>query len=255
MTTTRVGHLLLLSACLLSACLVAAPLRTAVPPAAPPAQVIVLSTLHQLHEDVPGYSMQVLSATIERLAPDVLCLEVTPAKLAARAPERNKREYPEAIYPLLERHDWRVYALEPAEPRFSALLQPYLAASKAFADTRPAQAEAFATYGSGIYAGLRAYWTTPARVNDRVTDATLRAKHALQQALVGSGESTGWQGWNEHFLGVIDTAAAENPGKRIVVTVGAEHAYWLREHLEQRAGITLLETATLLADGDSPIQE
>ena len=237
MPNTLLRHVLLLLACLL-----AFPAQAG----GRPAQVAVLSTLHQLHEEVPGYSFADLSRAIERLAPDVLCVEVTAERLAARAPERNKREYPAAIYPLIDAHGYRAYPMEPSEPMYGALVRPYVAASKAFAEARPAQAEAFDRYGEAAYAALRAYWTTAASVNDPVTDQVLRAKHDLQEALVGPGERAGWQAWNQHFLDVIVRAAADNPGKRIVVTVGAEHGYWLRERLAQRPDIELLDTAALL---------
>lgn len=50
--------------------------------AAPPAEVMVLSTLHRLHERVPGYGYEELRRVVEELAPDVLA-ERTPE--AARA--------------------------------------------------------------------------------------------------------------------------------------------------------------------------
>ncbi len=230
----------LLSTVLLS---VAAATRTT---DAPPAEVIVLATLHQIHGDTPGYSFEVLSRAIEGLAPDVLCVEVRADRLAGRLPEQTKQEYPAVIYPLIDRHHYRVYPMEPSEPEFSALIQPYLAANQAFAEANPAEAEALGKYNAGVYAGLRAYWTSPARVNDDVTDAVLHGKHALQQAMIGAGERTGWQAWNQHFLAVVTRAAAENPGKRIVVTVGVEHAYWLREHLRGVSGVRLLDAAGLL---------
>lgn len=224
------------------ACLLAAPAHAVTKPA----QVIVLATLHQMHDEVLAYSFQDLSDVIERLAPDVLCIEVRAEDLAARSPQQTKREYPAVIYPLIDRHRYVVYPMEPSEPVFSALVEPYVAANQAFATSLPAQAEAFASYGAGVYAGLRAYWTAPARVNDDVTDQVMRAKHALQEAMIGPGERAGWQAWNQHFLGVIMRAAAENPGKRIVVTVGAEHGYWLREHLGKLPDVQLLDTAALL---------
>lgn len=58
----------------------------------------------------------------------------------------------------------------------------------------------------------------------------------------------GWQAWNQHFLDVVARAAAENPSQRIVVLVGAEHGYWLRERLASQPGIRLLDTASLLSD-------
>ncbi|MDW2982354.1 MAG: hypothetical protein WBG81_04575 [Rhodanobacter sp.] len=213
---------------------------------APPAQVAVLVTLHQLHATTPGYSFEALGRAVEQLQPDVLCVELQPDDLQRRPEEATKQEYPEVVYPLIDRHHYRVYAMEPAEPVYSDILKPYIQAGHDFSVRAPDQAEAFSRYSDGAYTGLQAYWTSPARVNDAVTDAVLHAKHELQQAMVGDGERTGWERWNRHFLDVILRAAKENPGKRIVVLVGAEHGYWLRGHLAQAGGLQLLDTAELL---------
>jgi len=222
---------------------------------APSAQVAVLATLHQLHATTPAYSFEALGQTIERLRPDVLCVELQPDDLQHRPAEATKQEYPRVVYPLIDRHHYRVYAMEPAEPAYSDILKPYIEAGHDFSVREPEQAEAFSRYSDGAYTGLQTYWTSPARVNDAVTDSVLRAKHELQQAMVGDGERTGWERWNRQFLGVILQAAKENPGKRIVVIVGAEHGYWLRGHLAQASGVQLLDTAELLrAPAAKPIQ-
>lgn len=213
---------------------------------AQPAQVIVLVTLHRMHETVPGYSFDRLGQIIEQLKPDVLCVELQPEDLTARPDESTKREYPKVIYPLIDRYHYQVYALEPAEPTYSAIIKPYVAGAQIFQKEQPAMASAFDQYSKGLYAGLTAYWTSPARVNDATTDAQFTAKHALQQAMMGAAERTGWQRWNGEFLATITRAARENPGKRIVVTVGAEHGYWLRDHLADVSGVKLLDTASML---------
>lgn len=211
-----------------------------------PATVIVLDTLHQLHAEVPAYDNTMLGRAIEHLKPDVLCVELQPDDLTTRPPEQTKQEYPAVIYPLIDRHHSRVYAMEPAEPTYSAILTPYRASTVAFDTRQPDQAQAFGSYSDSLYAVLKAHWTSPAAVNDATTDTALRAKHALQEALIGPAEHAGWEAWNGHFLKVILRAARENPGRRIVVTVGAEHGYWLRERLRHSAGLTLLDTPTAL---------
>ncbi|MBQ4854034.1 hypothetical protein IMW82_05050 [Rhodanobacter sp. B2A1Ga4] len=221
----------------------ALPLRAAT---IPPTQVAVLATLHQLHATTPAYSFEALGRAIERLQPDVLCVELQPDDLQRRPAEPTKQEYTEVVYPLIDRHHYHVYAMEPADPAYSGILTPYIQAGQDFSVRAPEQAEAFSRYSDGAYIGLQAYWTSPTRVNDAVTDSVLRAKHELQQAMVGNGERTGWERWNQQFLGIILQAAKENPGKRIVVVVGAEHGYWLRGHLAQAAGVQLLDTAELL---------
>lgn len=213
----------------------------------PSAEVAVLATLHKLHAEVPAYDDAALKHSIERLAPDVLCIEVSPARYAARGPEANKVEYPAVVYPLVDARGYRVYPMEPAPPRDAEILQPYLAANRAFAEQQPAASKAFQAQTAALYDTLRLYWTSPARVNDAVTDAQMQAKHTLQAALVGEGERAGWEAWNGEFLATVSRAARENPGKRIVVLVGAEHGYWLRAALARTPGVRLLDTAALLA--------
>lgn len=231
----------LLLALLLSFCL---PLAHAAAPAT--AEVAVLVSLHQLHGEVPAYSESVLGQSIERLEPDVLCIEVRPDRYARRAPEATKVEYPDVVYPLIDAHGYRVYPMEPMPPLHEDILGPYMAANQAFNAAQPQAAAAFSAHTDALYAVLRAYWTTPARVNDAVTDAQMRAKHDLQIALIGAGERDGWEAWNQQFLAVITRAASENPGKQIVVLVGAEHGYWLRAALAKVPGLRLLDTADLL---------
>jgi hypothetical protein len=208
--------------------------------------VVVLGTLHQMHAQVPAYDNTALGRAIEHLKPDVLCVELQPDDLATRPAEKTKQEYPAVIYPLIDRHHYRIYAMEPAEPLYSTILAPYRGTTEAFHAAQPVQAEAFGKYADGLYAVLKTHWSSPAAVNDEATDAALRAKHVLQEALMGPGEHAGWEAWNNHFLQVILRAARENPGRRIVVTVGAEHGYWLRERLRDTAGVTLLDTPTAL---------
>lgn len=212
-----------------------------------PAEVVVLATLHQMHAQVPGYSFDRLRQVIEQLHPDVLCLEVRADKLAARAPEQTKQEYPKVIYPLLARGHYAVVAMEPSEPEYSAILHPYVQANAAFQASGGAAVAALAAYSDATYAALKTHWRDAAAVNDATTDDMLRAKHAFQQAAIGAGEREGWERWNRHFLAVIKQAAADHPGQRIVVTVGVEHGYWLRQHLAAAAGLRLLDTAALLS--------
>ncbi len=212
-----------------------------------PARVVVLSTLHRLHGEVAAYDFETFGRMVERLDPDVLCLEVQDEDLVQRGPEQTKQEYPRVIYPLIARMDARLYALEPAEPLSSRIGKPYMESAKAFQDEHADQAKAFKIYADAGLQALQEYWTSPARVNDATTDSVWAAKHALQIALVGPGEQAGWEAWNKHFLTVIARAARENPGRRIVVTVGVEHAYWLRAHLAGRQDLVLEDTANLLA--------
>lgn len=204
--------------------------------APPPAEVVVLCALHQLHEQTSFYSYADLSAAIERLQPDVLAVELTPADLKNKVEQKNKREY----------QSRPAVALEPEDPRRSELIGSMRQAAEALQKTSPQKGEAFDTYTETLFQYLLSQWHSPADVNASWTDRLFAVKHEFQSAIYGSKEVEGWEGWNGYFLEQIVAAAAQHPSKRIVVIVGAEHAYWLREHLRTRDGIKLLDTAALL---------
>lgn len=223
--------------------------------AAPPTEVAVLSTLHGLHAEVPGYGDAALADAIRGLSPDVLCLEVSPEALAERRAEKVKVEYPGVVYPLLDRERYDTCTLEPAREAAQAIIGPYVAASQAFTESSPDAARAFSGYGEAMYALLKHHWRDAASVNDATTDQMMQGKHAIQEALIGPGEAAGWAAWNRHFSERVQEAAAKHPGKRIVVLVGAEHGYWLRRDLADARGIILLDTASLLRRVENGVRE
>jgi subtilisin family serine protease len=220
--------------------------------------VVVLCTLHQMHEETHSYSYADLSATIERLHPDVLAVELTPSDLAARVTQKNKREYQNSVYPLLQQHKWTAVGMEPEGPRRAELLAALQEADEALERDAPQKAEAFQIYVESLLAYLRSKWLSPADVNAAWTDDVFAIKHAFQNKLYGPKEEKGWEGWNQYFLDEIVAAANANSGKRVVVLVGAEHGYWMRAHLRNVRGVNLLDVASMLqqesrAAGSRPV--
>ncbi len=218
-------------------------------PRAPETQVVVVCTLHQFHEEAPGYSYSDLKDAIERLHPDVLAVELTPTDLAARTTQKIKREYQNAVYPLLLQHNWKAVAMEPEGELSRKLIAMIREAEGSFEGEFPQKSEVAELYSDTLFSYLRAHWHSAADVNSRWTDDAYAVKHAFQEKLYGPREVEAWEGWNQHFLERIMEAARANPGARIVVTVGAEHGYWLREHLRQEQGVKLLDTPTALSSG------
>lgn len=196
-----------------------------------PAEVIVLSTLHQLHEETTGYTYRDLSALIEYLDPDVLAVELTAEDLGSRREQRIKREYREAVFPLIDEHDYEVVPLEPDQPLYDEIVGLIRQSQNALTSDSPALAQSFSDYTDALYADLRARWTSACAVNSTTTDRLFESKHRFQAAMFGPLEAEGWRRWNQHFLDRILEAAGSNRGSRLLVLVGAEHAYWLREQL------------------------
>lgn len=208
-------------------------------------EVVVLSTLHQLHDQIEGYSFVDLSNAIEQFDPDILAVELTAADLESRRDQAVKQEYQRSVFPLLEEHNYVVVPLEPSQPLFDELVGLIREAQSNLSEQRPDVAEAFGIYVDSLYQVLREQWTSIEAVNSRETDVLFESKHRYQNAIFGPQEAQGWERWNQHFLQQIRAAANTNPGARIVVLVGAEHAYWLRAQLES-SDLVLLDAGQQL---------
>lgn len=210
-------------------------------------EVVVLSTLHTFHENSKYYSYDMLSRTIERLKPDVLAVELTAADLQSRKIQKVKQEYQHSIFPLADKRGYILVPLEPDPPKFGELVSLVQNSEKQLRDKYPQKAEAFSVYSDALYEYLFRSWKSVLDVNSSETDALFEVKHEFQNKLYGPDQKLGWDGWNEQFLEKTLAAAAKYPGKRIVVLVGVEHAYWLRKHLRQASNIRYLEPSKFLA--------
>lgn len=210
-----------------------------------PAEVVVLSVLHQLHAEIDSYSFDVLADIIESLQPDVIAVELTSADLESRREQTTKQEYQESLFPLLERHDYALVAMEPDQPLYDDLVDRMRRASTELRQNDPAGAAAFATYSKTLYEMVMEQWVSPAAVNSAATDILFESKHRFQSALFGPDEAAAWEGWNRHFLERVLDAARRYPGSRILVLAGAEHGYWLRENL-RNTGLIVADTERLL---------
>ena len=215
-------------------------------PAQARAEVLVLSTLHQFHSTVRGYSFEDLTKIVEGLKPDILAVELTPKDLESRVGQKTKLEYQKSIFPLIDKRKYQTVPLEPSEPLYSELVGLLRDSNNEIKEKFPSKAEAFSIYSDSLYSYLFGIWDSPEAVNSSETDGQFKVKHAYQNALFGSKEEKVWSEWNTLFLEQILKTAQENKGKRILVLVGVEHAYWLREHLRAESSIDHREPATFL---------
>jgi hypothetical protein len=209
-------------------------------------EVFVLATLHQYHSETKYYSFETLSHIIEKLRPEILAVELTPADLLSRREQKTKQEYQKSIFPLIDKHKFETVPLEPAEPTFSEIISLIRDAEKNLREKSPEKAAAFSLYVETLYDYLFKSWNSPLAVNSAQTDVLFEIKHNYQNAVYDENQTRGWESWNTHFLDKILEAANNNPGKRIVVTVGAEHAFWLRKKLRGNKSVSLLEAEAYL---------
>jgi hypothetical protein len=205
-------------------------------------EVFVIATLYRRHATTPVYDLAALKKIITAVNPEVLVLDVNPKELKEEKVYPGKIEYTEVIFPFLKAHPRKAYAGEPAEPMFSEIVEATIRVHKDFETQKPEAFQTFEKFEAASFEALKVSWAAPADVNSRVTDQVLAGKVTLQDRLLGPVSTEGWERWNKHIADMVLKAAKENPGKRILVLVGIDNCYTVRERLRHSADITLIDT-------------
>ena len=203
-------------------------------------EVVVLATLHQSHSRVDGYSFSDLSQLISDIAPDVIAVELTQADIESRCEQAVKQEYERSVFPLLGDHSFRLVPLEPDEPEFSELVAKNRHSVEVVSRSDAEKHEAFSEYVADLYSLLFELWDSPLTVNSPYTDAMFRGKHAVQDSVYGTEQAEAWERWNSYFASVVLSTVRDGHSSRLLVLVGVEHAYWLRERLSHEPAFRLL---------------
>jgi len=155
--------------------------------------------------------------------PDVIVVDCTPTEVRERKVHASKVEYPAVTFPLANQHGYRLHPAEPDEPLFTQIVAPLSTARQSFARAQPEQARVLEELEEATYAALRLYWRSPIEVHDATTAALLRARKTLDASLYGEIQVRADRQWNEHWAAAIRTAAAANPGRRILATAGLDN--------------------------------
>ena len=205
------------------------------------AGIIILAALHQFHLKCDFYSLDHLRTIIENINPDIICVELTKKDLEENKDQTVKVEYSKCILPLAQEQGYKLIAMEPDEQEYSRVVDKYKSMNKKIASEEPHKIEIFNQYIEVLYDYLFTYWNSPIDVNSSLTDALFEVKHKFQESLFGSTEKECWGEWNTNFLNTILETSKKYKGKKILVTVGVEHVYWLKKHLEGNSDIKLIE--------------
>ena len=90
----------------------------------------------------------------------------------------------------------------------------------------------------------------PAYLHSDASDEAQRAELALydryQNDMIGPG---GWTNINVEHYRQVDRAIRANPGRRILITFGAGHRYWLLDQLKRRDDVEIIDMTPYLPGG------
>lgn len=212
-----------------------------------PTDVYLIGTLYKRHEQVPAFDVAVLRRIIADIKPDVMVLDVTPEELKKKSVHASKIEYTQTVFPLIASGSYAVYPAEPAEPMFSEIVQGLSARLGEFDQQQPALSAAFKKNEQALYAVLKPYWTSAARVQDDVTAGAIDASAALQGELVGAVLKSADARWDRHTADAVIRAVKAHPGKRVLVLAGIRNRPTVKLHLAAEPAIRLVDMPAWLA--------
>jgi hypothetical protein len=210
-------------------------------PAFAASEVYLLGTLYKRHEQVPAYDVGTLVRIVEKVAPDVLVLDVTPDELRKRTVFPGKIEYTKGIFPLMDKRPFITYPAEPAEPMFSEIVEAVKARMQQFDKEQPSLSASYKRAEKNMYSLLGKHWTTAARVQDDVTSETIDANARLQAEILGPVMKDADERWDRHTADMVKRAVSEHPGKRVLVLTGIRNRPLVQRNLQADPAIKLVD--------------
>jgi hypothetical protein len=208
--------------------------------------VIIFGTLHLGNEKSPQY-IQKLREIIEEIKPDLICAELSPEQLENEFTE-SKPEYVDAIMPCARKNGIPIIPIQPSanESIASDLERKKKEIYENFRVNKQGKLllEYFDRLGEISLSKWREVLDNPVGIENvqlREFDLLLVEPGYIAEAYFIPELAKLWNDWNEYFLNKINEALKENRGKRIAITAGLAHKYWLWNRLIVRTDIRLYD--------------
>jgi YVTN family beta-propeller protein len=228
-------------------------------------QVGVMGMTHSQHLTSDVWGLEEIEQTVRAFAPDVLCTEIAPDRWERIDRELRERDviedprvlrFPEYREVLLRLRRELGYTIEPCAGwslEMSDLRAARIAAFDAedrWADERAAYAEARGGLRRRDGVSGNNASDDPAYLHSEAYDQAQRAElesyDRYQNDIIGPG---GWTNINVAHYRQVDRAIRAHAGKRILITFGAGHKYWLLEQLRRRDDVEIIDMGPYLPGG------
>ncbi len=205
--------------------------------------VIIFGTFHNGKKDSPAY-IDRLGSILQEIMPNVICAELSPEQLNGKASCNSKPEYPEVILPFAKNSNVEVVPIQLGTEEGITLEKQMLRIIKESADDGGGRA--MWEYSEYLDEVSTISWQkvlkNPAGIENvqlREFDLLVMEPEWLATSRYFPKLADQWEKWNQHFLDRIESTICDHAGKRILVTTGLAHKYWLWGKLESRDDIQL----------------
>lgn len=185
----------------------------------PSTQVAVLGILAEFHREPIPYDLAALVRLVTNLAPDLLCLDMTPEQWQRRDFGGLPPEYRDALLPLAHQTDIVVVPIAgqrpPEEP------------------TAPGwRGQAIAVLRRWL-AYLQRTAPGPAATNQGLRHFFANVFYSLIAALAGREARRAWRAHRDHLIQKVLEVARRDPGRRVLVVVNVRHCHHIRPALKK----------------------
>ena len=237
-------------------------------PTAPRTRVFVLGTLHNKHLESELWGLQQLRATIQRIQPDVVCVELADDNLEAalKSWAQNKAvtdaravrlpEVVQVVFPLMDEMEFSVEAAAQWHRILDAMRRAKVAEFsqlEEYAEQYTAYVAAKAWTSAWLAVQPQGQSDDPFYIHSTEFDLHAKAHAGAYDYFLNDviGRPMGWTYvHDEHYEKILNTIR-KHPGETVLVIFGAQHIYWFHELLRWNPDVELVDVRPYLPGGDS----
>lgn len=220
-------------------------------------EVVILATIHGAHLRSEGYSLAVLEGIVSRVDPDVVLVEIPPARFDKALQEVDElgeqasaetiddpwlRAFPELYKVVLPQRDELGYEVVPVSgwtPEVSKDRKAY----RAEHPQGPREPDSSATRSAFKAAAAKHRANeNPRWLNGpEYLELSGRAERAKSNAADHELGQAGVEAINAAHFRLVARAIEEHRGRRILLVYGALHRWYMQPRIEAMQGVTLLD--------------
>ncbi|MCG3212532.1 MAG: hypothetical protein FOGNACKC_06202 [Anaerolineae bacterium] len=194
-------------------------------------RIAVLGTLAEFHREPIPFDLAALVQLVDDLAPDFLCLELTPQRWQQQDFSDLPPEFGEALLPLAYQTDMVVVPIAEADPP----AEPTASGWRGWLIERLRWGLALivrsAPDATAMNQGWRHDWA------NMLYSAIAR--------LAGGGIEQQWHAHQQHMMAQVANLARRDPGRRILVVVNVRHCHHLRPALSRNSELEVVPFSEL----------
>jgi len=184
-------------------------------------KVAVLGTLAEFHTEPIPFDLPALVRLVKDLAPDLLCLDITPEEWVRQDFGGLTPEYRDALLPLAHQTDIVVVPIAGHHPPKEPIASGW-------------RGRLIAILRQGL-AYLQRTAPGPAAINQGLRHELANLVYVLIEVMAGRAASRARRAHTDHLIRQVLEIVRRDPGRRVLVVVNVRYCHYIRPALKKHA--------------------